>query len=387
MLSSPLDQDATAANLEALRQEQDALRRVATLVASDAEPQGVFACVCEAVGSVLGIDSTNLTRFEDDRTQTVLAGWSLDGAPVFPVRGGVPLDGDAAVPKVSRSGRPERVDDYADVDGELAKLIRGAGIASAVAVPIRVAGELWGAIVACGRRPYAFPRDTEKRIAGFAELVAGVVANADARQQLAASRARIVEAMDSERRRLERNLHDGAQQRLVALALVLKEVDGSLDGDVPGARRSLAEARGELTLAIDELRELARGIHPAILSRRGLGPALEALVARAPTPVEVEALPNDRLPEPVEAAAYYLVAEGLTNVAKHAPAAAVTVRVTSADHQVEIEVSDAGSGGADVAGGSGLRGLADRFEALGGHLSVTSPPGAGTCLLGRIPVR
>lgn len=367
--------------------EQAALRRVATLVAGDPEPSEVFTRVCEEVGAVLGIDGTNLTRFEGDGTQNVLASWSVHGAPVFPLGGGVPLSGDAAVPKVSRSGHPERVDDYAEIEGDLAEMIRRAGIASAVAAPITVAGKLWGAIVATTRRPYSFAPDTEERVASFAELVADAIANADAREQLAASRARMVEAADAERRRLERNLHDGAQQRLVSLALDLAHVDAKLDrGDSATAKRLLSTARHELALALDELRELARGIHPAILTDRGLATALEALAARAPVVVHLRALPETRLPELVEAAAYYLVAEALTNVARHARAGSATVRVTRSGDCAHIEVSDDGVGGAEVTNGSGLRGLTDRFEALGGSLTVHSRPGAGTSLVGEIPL-
>jgi signal transduction histidine kinase len=198
--------------------------------------------------------------------------------------------------------------------------------------------------------------------------------------------ARIVEAADAERRRLERNLHDGAQQRLVSLALALGEVEAKLAGDPEAAGRLLASAREELRLALDELRSLARGIHPAILTDRGLGPALEALAARAPVCVQVAAFPRERLPEPVEAAAYYLVAEALTNVARHADATVVSVSVTRTDHRARIEVRDDGVGGAEVRNGSGLRGLADRFEALSGHLELHSRPEVGTTLVGELPL-
>jgi signal transduction histidine kinase len=378
--------EETLVRLRKLAEEQAALRRVATLVAGDPEPSRVFECVCEEIGTVLGIEGTNLTRFETDGTQTVLAGWSECGTPIFPVGPGVPLEGDAAVPKVSRSGHPERVDDYSELDGVLVERIRAAGIASAVAAPIKVAGRLWGAVVATNGRPFSFPPDTEERIAGFAELVADALANADAREKLAASRARIVEAADAERRRLERNLHDGAQQRLVSLALELCQVEAKLtEGDPEAALRILGPAREELTVALDELRELARGIHPAILSDRGLRPALEALAARANMPVDLEALCT-RLPERVEAAAYYLVAEALTNAARHARATSVWVRLRCEDGRLLIEVRDDGVGGADVHAGSGLRGLADRVEALGGSLEIDSPPGAGTVLAGDIPL-
>jgi signal transduction histidine kinase len=221
----------------------------------------------------------------------------------------------------------------------------------------------------------------------FAELVSQALANADAREKLAASRARIVEAGDAERRRLERNLHDGAQQRLVALALNVRLIEGALEDDPERARVLLTDANAQLDEALDELRELARGIHPAILTDRGLEPALYSLVTRAPVPVTVEEVPTERLPEPVEAAAYYVVAEALTNVAKYANANAVTVRVSRDDGFAVVEISDDGIGGVDVGRGSGLRGLADRLEALDGRLRVESPPNGGTRIEAEIPLR
>ncbi len=372
--------------LQSLAEEQAALRRVATLVAADPEPQEVFARVCAEVGTVLGVEGTNLTRFETDGTQTVLAGWSLHGAPIFPTRAGVPLEGDAAVPRVARTGEPQRVDDYSVVDGELAEMIRAAGIASAVAAPITVAGRLWGAVVATTSRPNSFPPETEERVCGFAELVADALANADAREQLAASRARLVEAADAERRRLERNLHDGAQQRLVSVALDLGQVEALLGADPGAAKRQLESVREELELALEELRELARGIHPAVLTDRGLAPALDALAARAPMPVEMAGVPADRLPAAVESAVYYFIAEALTNAAKHGRASGVTVSLGVGEEAVVVEVADDGIGGADWRTGTGLRGLVDRIEALGGRLQIKSPPGDGTRLSAEIPL-
>jgi signal transduction histidine kinase len=372
--------------LEALASEQAALRRVATLVTGNPDPTEVFVTVCAEVGKLLGVKSTNLTRFERDGTQTVVAGWSVHGAPVFPVSGGVPIDGGAAVAKAARSGRPERVDDYAHVEGDLPVRVRAAGIASSVAAPITVASRLWGAIVASSGEPRSLPRDTEERVARFAELVSNALANADARQQLAASRVRLLHAADAERRRLERNLHDGAQQRLVGLAITLREVDEEIGRDVTAAREVLALARRELAHALDELRELARGIHPAVLSDRGLAPALEALAARVPLPVELRGVPGERLPEAVEAAAYFVITEALTNVVKHARATGVTVEVTRSAGQAVICVSDDGVGGATIREGSGLRGLCDRVEALGGTLAIRSEAGSGTAVMAELPL-
>jgi PAS domain S-box-containing protein len=207
----------------------------------------------------------------------------------------------------------------------------------------------------------------------------------DRLEELAASRARIVTAGDVERRRLERNLHDGAQQRLVALSLTLRMAQTKLESDPVAARTMLADAGKELALALEELRELARGLHPAVLTDRGLAAAVEMLAGRANIPVEVVELPDERLPEPVEAAAYYLIAEALTNVTKYAEASTVRVRVAARAGGIVVEVSDDGVGGADPSGGSGLRGLADRVESLGGSLEVVSPVGAGTSLRAEIP--
>jgi signal transduction histidine kinase len=259
------------------------------------------------------------------------------------------------------------------------------GYRSTAAPPIVVAGVLWGAVAIASEDP--LPPESENRLQAFCELVSLAVASAQARADLIASRARLVKAGDEQRRRLERNLHDGAQQRLVSLALQLRLTQSALErrpGDVLGL---LVEAQAELSRALDELRELARGIHPAILSDRGLGPALEAIIARASLPVELTELPETRLPEPVEAAVYYVVAETITNIAKHAQAESATVSVRLAAGNAHVVIADNGIGGADPAGGSGLRGLADRVEALNGGLRVESPPGGGTRIEAQIPCR
>jgi signal transduction histidine kinase len=304
----------------------------------------------------------------------------------MPLGSTLDLDGDSVVARVFRSGDPERIDDYADAPGALAEQLRSLGFRSSVAAPLFVAGRLWGVLVASMTRDERLPAGSERRLLDFAELVAQALSNADAYDKLASSRARIVEAGDAERRRLERNLHDGAQQRLVSLALQLRMVEGSFEGNPTRARQDLAEAREQLKYALDELRELARGIHPAILTDGGLARALSALAHRAPLPVEINDVPDERLPEPVEAAAYYLIAEAITNVAKHANATHVAVSVRRDDGRVLVRVADDGVGGADPGAGSGLHGLADRVEALHGHLSVDSPPGGGTRLEARIPV-
>jgi signal transduction histidine kinase len=273
------------------------------------------------------------------------------------------------------------MDSYEGVEGELAETLRGYGVQSVVAAPVFLAGSLWGAVIVSTMDPEPFPEGAEERIAYFAELAAQALANAHARDELAASRARIVQAGDEERRRLERNLHDGAQQRLVSLALMLRLAARRHPDDA-----ELARMGDELSHALQELRELARGIHPAVLTERGLEPAVRALADRAPVPVELAVSVGERLPGPVEAAAYYVVAEALTNVTKYAGASIVRVRIARRGGHVEIEVADDGVGGAHPNGGSGLRGLADRVEALGGRLEIESPPGEGTTLRAGIPL-
>jgi signal transduction histidine kinase len=249
-----------------------------------------------------------------------------------------------------------------------------------------VSGRLWGSTSITVDGSERFPRDAEARLEKFTSLVAVALANAEAREQLNASRARIVQAGDAERRRLERNLHDGAQQRLVTLALVLRLAESRLTDDPVAAAELLGRASEELALGLEELRELARGIHPAILTDRGLTPAVEALATRATLPVEVHGMPSERLPEAIEAAAFYVVSEALANVAKYASASRARVEVALDDGLLVVEVSDDGVGGADAGKGSGLRGLADRVEALGGGLRVSSEPGQGTTVRAELPM-
>jgi PAS domain S-box-containing protein len=363
-----------------LMEEQAALRRVATAVASSTDPRGVFAAVTEEVARLLRAQSSNMVRFNADGTATVMGGWSEPPIQNIAVGETVRMDGDTVSARVYRTGAPARVESYADVDGELAATLRTLGFQSAVAGPIFLDGRLWGAVIVSSVDPEPPPPGAEQRIADFAELAAQALANAESREQLAASRARIVAAGDAERRRLERNLHDGAQQRLVSLALMLRLAARRHREDA-----DLARASEELNFALEELRELARGIHPAVLTERGLEPAVESLASRAPLPVEVEFDLSERLPGPVEAAAYYVVAEALTNVAKYARATGVSVGVGRSNGHACIEVRDDGVGGAAADRGSGLRGLADRVEALGGRFTLSSPAGAGTTLRAEIP--
>ena len=285
-----------------------------------------------------------------------------------------------------RTGAPAR-SDYTDLVGTGAVELRALGFRGSVGVPITVAGVTWGALVVALREEEVLPLETERRLQAFAELVGLAVASADARDELAASRLRIIEASDTERRRLERNLHDGAQQRLVALMVGLRLVQAELKSRPDEARRLLETLTEELGEALTELRELAQGIHPAVLTERGLGAALEVLGSRTPLPVALDVRLPERLPEPVETAAYYAVSEALANVVKHSHASRASVRVERPDGRVTVEISDDGVGGADPDRGSGLRGLRDRVDTLDGILWLESLPGRGTLIRVELPVR
>lgn len=378
------DKRRAEAEVRRLVEEQAALRRVATLVAGNAAPERVFQTVTEEVCDLLGLQTAVLHRFEGGRTSTIVGKF---GAPTgrFELGNEVELEIGTAL-QVLETRAPAR-SDYSTLSGPGAAELRGLGFGGAVGVPITVAGAIWGCLVVALKEDEAMPVETEHRLQAFAELVALAVSSAQAREELEASRLRIVEASDTERRRIERNLHDGAQQRLVALSVGLRIAQGKLPEAADEAARLLEVASEELVEALTELRELAQGIHPAMLTERGLEPALEVLAARAPLVVELDVELPERLPEPVETAAYYTVSEALANVVKHADACSAAVRVECADGEVVVEVADDGAGGADAERGSGLRGLRDRVETLDGELLVESATGRGTVVRAELPIR
>jgi PAS domain S-box-containing protein len=375
------------AELRRLAEEQAALRRVATLVASDAAPEQVFQLVTEEVCRLLGIREAILERFVDAETGTVVGrfGSHMAGGG-FEIGGTLPVEEGLVAWQVLETGGPARVDSFEDATGELGQHIHALGYRSAVGVPIVVAASPWGVLVAAQREGESLPPETERRMQAFAELVALAVASAQAREELEASRQRIVEASDAERRRLERNLHDGAQQRLVALSIGLRLAQDKIR-DVPEeAAELLGVASEELSETLNELRELAQGIHPAVLTEQGLEAALEVLAARAPLPVELDVHLPERLPEPIEVTAYYVASEALANIVKHADADSARVYAERPDGTALVEVADDGVGGADPGGGSGLCGLRDRVEALDGRLVVESAPGRGTLVRAELPL-
>jgi signal transduction histidine kinase len=375
----------TERKLRLLVEEQAALRRVATLVASAPEPERVFHAVAEEAGRLLEARTAATVRFEE-QGGVIVGRWDQDGAASFPVGMRVPYS-DPDVPVFRASHYGGRVEDYTDVPGEAARMTREAGYLSSVVAPIHAGGRTWGALFVFSSSPRHFGPDAERRLADFTELVALALESVDAYDRLRASRTRIVEAGIGERRRLERNLHDGAQQRLVSLSLQLRLAQRAVEKDPSAAAGMLAEAADELNRALEELRELARGLHPAILTDRGLHAAFESLATRAPFPVDITGVPGERFDEALEAALYYVVAESLTNAAKYAQPSGARVEMSRTDRSVVVEIHDDGRGGANLGGGSGLRGLADRVEALGGRLDVRSPVGAGTVVRAQLPLR
>jgi signal transduction histidine kinase len=309
----------------------------------------------------------------------VLAHRGLDVART-PVGSRVSIEGESATAKVRRTGRPARMERYDAAEGALAELARATGIRSSVSAPVVVEGGLWGLITASWRGEQSPPADTEQRMSRFAQLLDTAIANAEARAELVASRARLVAASDEARRRFERDLHDGIQQRLVSVALELRSAEAIAQSDSEELAEQLTHVGKGLADALDDLRELSRGIHPAILSEGGLVPALKGLARRSAVPVQLDLAIADRFAERVEIGAYYVVSEALTNAAKHARASKVEVHARARDGVLELKIDDDGVGGADPSGGSGLTGLADRVEALGGTIWIASPPGEGTSL-------
>jgi PAS domain S-box-containing protein len=377
------EQRRAEAARQRLAEEQAAVRRVATMVAGDAPPEQVFQTVAEAACGLLGMQTAVLHRFEDERTSTIV-GKSGEPTGAFEPGSVNELEEGTAL-YVLRTGAPAS-STYDELPGPRAAELRRLGFRGSIGVPISVGGVTWGALVVALKEEEALPATTERRLQDFAELVGLAVSSAHARDELSASRLRLVEASDAERRRIERNLHDGAQQRLLALAVRLRIAQSKLPRDPEQASELLNAASEELNAALAELRELAQGIHPAVLTERGLEAALDVLAARAPLSVALDVQLPARLPEPVEAAAYYVASEALANVVKHAHAGSAAVRAERVDGRVLIEVSDDGVGGADADSGSGLRGLRDRVETLGGRLYVASEPGSGTSVRAEVPV-
>jgi signal transduction histidine kinase len=368
--------------VERLAEEQAALRRVATLVADRAASDEIFASVAEEIARILTADRCAIGRFEPEDSMTVVAYWSSE-EPKVPVGTRIGLTGDGVTAAVRESRRPILIHDHDAFSGPLMDYARSLGSLprSTVAAPIFVESRVWGMIFA-STMAVELKQGIESRVLDFAELVATAIANAESSAELAASRRRIVAAADEARRRIERDLHDGIQQRLIALSFRARAMTRKSPDELPGGVAELAEGLKEVS---DELREVSRGIHPTILTEAGLGPALRALARRSDLPIDVDVRLDERLPAPVEAAAYYIASEALTNVAKHAHANVVALIALHGNGVLTLEVRDDGIGGVDAGRGSGILGLTDRAEALGGRISIVSPKRRGTTLTVRLP--
>ena len=367
--------------LERVAAEQATLRRVATLVARGVQPEDVFAAVTEQSAATFRA-ITCIERFEHDPPGVILVGVSEETA--LPVGTHWKLGEGLASAEVYRTGRSARLgadSDWLSRGGPVGEEVRRLGIVSQVSSPIVVEGGVWGVISVNAREE--LPPDTEQRLEKFTDLVTTAIANAEGKSELAASRRRIVAAADEVRRRIERDLHDGIQQRLIALSFRARAMARRPPDELPGIAAELSEG---LRDASDELREISRGIHPTILTEAGLGPALRALARRSDVPVDVDVRLDERLPAPVEAAAYYIASEALTNVAKHAHANVVELIAAHDNEGLTLEVRDDGVGGVDAGRGSGILGLTDRVEALGGTISIASPLRGGTALVVRLPI-
>jgi PAS domain S-box-containing protein len=369
--------------LARLAREQAALRRVATLVARGVPAAEVFSAVAEEVRRLLDAQATAIGRLEPDGTMVMVAN-SGNARDEMPVGRRLKLEPSMAFAGVLRTGRSARVDDYSDAPESVRGMARRMGLRCTVAVPIMVEGSLWGSIAAATERE-RFPADAEQRMAEFTELAGTAIANAESRSALTASRARIVAASDATRRKIERDVHDGAQQRLALTVITLKMAREALEADDEAGAALVTEALEHAEQATVELRELVQGILPPVLTRGGLRRAAEALAARMPVPVEM-GIDVGRLPAPVEATAYFVVAEALTNVVKHSGATQATVTARVDDGALLVQVRDDGVGGARPEG-TGFVGLGDRLAVFEGQIRVESPPGGGTLVTAEIPLR
>lgn len=380
--------EAGQAQLRRLVDEQRALLRVATLVAQGAPSVVIVGAVAREMGCLLEADYVIINRYEPDRTSTVVGHWRRPDTPdIMPPLGGRwPVEDGIVEAAVARTGKPARFTDYARAGTEIGAWTRSRGIRYAVACPIMVQGHLWGFAGNASSGPTPQPADTEEHMLRFMALVGTAIANAESRAELLASRARIVAASDAARRGFERDLHDGAQQRLVALGLELRTAEAAIPPEQHELREQLARTAGGLKDVLLELQAISRGLYPAILSKGGLEPAVIALAERSPIPARLDLNIGGQLAEPLEVAVYYAVSEALTNTLKHAHATEVCLDIQVKDEAVWVSIRDDGVGGADLGGGSGLIGLRDRVEPLGGDLQITSPPSEGTSLLIRIPL-
>ena len=387
MPANVTDRTAADAHLAEVEAEQAALRRIATLLARSVPPNEVFDAVVDEVRLLMRVDGAVLGRYEADKTVTVLAVSAEAGAQVaLPVDKNFSTEGHNVGRLVLRTGRPARIDDYTKATGrDQVRRFREAGVRSAVGAPVQLRERVWGVLSVYSMQA-RLPPDAEGRLADFAALVASAIANVQAWSELEASRVRIITAADEARRRVERDLHDGAQQRIVVLALKAGMLAQSQAARTAGLDADLRSFGVDLNEVLEELRTIASGLHPAALSEGGLAPALRTLARRSSVPVVLDVRLSGEVAKSVEVAAYYFVAETLTNTAKHAEASRIDVTVELRDGHLWVCVRDDGVGGAAPTRGSGLVGLTDRIEAFGGTMTLDSPSGAGTTLVAHLPL-
>ena len=372
--------------LARLADEQAALRRVATLVAGGAQPPEVFQAVSAEVGRLMLADAAGLSRYEPDGSVTALGGWARNDRYNVPIGDRFILEGPTPTRAVLETARPARIDGFDGLRGRGAAIARDAGWKSTVAAPIIVERHVWGVVHVASTTDTPLPDGTEARLMQFTELLAAAITNAESRAELEESRARVVATADATRRQFERDLHDGAQQQLLSLALEVRAAQANVPRELGVHRAELAHVADGIAAVLDGLREMALGLHPAILAEGGLAPALKTLANRSPIPVTLDLGVHGRLPEPTEVAAYYVASEALTNAIKHARASSVHVQIEIVGPLLLVKVADDGIGGAEKSRGSGLLGLQDRAAAIGGTISLESLPGNGTFLTAKLPL-
>ncbi|CAN5273377.1 hypothetical protein BH11ACT3_BH11ACT3_26520 [soil metagenome] len=383
LIASVIANSRARAAFEELAAEQTALFRVAELVARGTPPDDIFAAIAEELGGLVNVEGAKMVRFDPDDMATFVSSWGELGGGI-PVGTRLSTRGTSVTCQIRETGGPARVDDYDTVDGDIAEVQRSVGMSSAVGAPINVAGVLWGALIVGSSGPEPLPADTEERMVRFADLIAIALANLQGRLELIESRARIVKTADDVRHRFERDLHDGIQQRLITAAVNLGAVATSLPPELV-QRDNIVAVTEQITDVLGQLRELSRGLHPAILTDGGLPPALRSLARHTTTPTDLDVGFLPRLPSAIEVAAYYVVSEALANTSKHGGDAKARVSVDYQDGILMVDVTDDGVGGADPSRGSGLVGLRDRVEALGGSLVVHGSVGAGTTIRAHFP--
>jgi signal transduction histidine kinase len=372
--------------------EQAVARRTAMLVAHGLPPEMVFREVAGAIGSVHDADYSLISRYEPDQTMSVVAFWAAPDAAGL----GVPdhlrwepglrwkMEESTCAAETLRTGKPTRR--TADqIGGDVGHWVRSLGVGHVLACPIKLQDQVWGEMALLYRCVKPPPEGTEQQVANFVELAGCTIAQAESRTQLIASRARLVKVFDAARRGLERDLHDGVQQRLVSLGLQLREAEACVPSGQQALEGHLRHIDEDLREIMRQVHEISHGLRPALLARGGLATALPSLARGFKIPVEFDINLPDQLNESAEMALYYFVSESLTNIAKHSHAHRATVQARRDDGVVSVAIHDDGSGGANPRQGSGIVGLQDRVEALGGTFKITSPPGEGTTIRATVP--